>query len=139
MVVIVRAAKLDSQRIVENVNVKMQDVELLRHPTDLVEHDEMVGNRITYVGVKTKGLFTADLKSSGGDRVAAGEESHVVALPDQFLGEIGDDPLSSPVQLGWAALHQRCYLSDLHGFPEGLQLRIYFETPQGANSFHEEL
>src|ERR1700733_1204448 len=92
-----------SQRIVENVNVKMQDVELLRHPTDLVEHDEMVRNRISYVGVKTKCLFTADLKSSRGDRVAAGEESHVVALPDEFLGEIGDDPLSSPVPLGWAA------------------------------------
>ena len=103
-----------SQRIVENVNVKMQDVKLLRHPTDLVEHDEMVRNRISYVGVKTKCLFTADLKSSGGDRVAAGEESHVVALADEFFGEIGDDPLSSSVQLGWAALHQRCYLRDLH-------------------------
>ena len=47
--------------------------------------------------VKTKGLFTADLKSTGGDRVATGEESHVVALPDEFLGEVRDDSLSSPV------------------------------------------
>ena len=123
----------------ERVNVKVQDVELRGHPADLVEHDEMVGNRISYGGIKTKGLFTADLKSSGGDRVAAGEESHVVTLPDQFLGEIGNHALSSPVQLGWAAFHQRCYLSDLHGFPEGLQLRIYSVNSAGGDSFHVEL
>ena len=45
----------DSQWIMERVNVKVQDVELRGHPTDFVEHDEMVGNRISYGGVKTKG------------------------------------------------------------------------------------
>jgi hypothetical protein len=106
--------EVDSQRIVQNVNVKVQDVKLLGHPADFVEHDEMIRNGVCNVGIKPKGALAAGFKSSGGDRVGAGEESHVVTLPDQFLGTIGDDPLSSPIQLGWAALHQRCYLRDLH-------------------------
>jgi hypothetical protein len=57
----------------------------------------MVRNRISHTSVETKSPLAANLKSSGGDRVAAGEESHIVALPDQFLGEIGDDALSSAV------------------------------------------
>ena len=105
---------VDSQRIVQNVHVKVQDVKLLGHPADFVEHDEMIRNGVCNVGIKTKGALTAAFKSSGGDLVAAGEESHVVTLPDQFLGEIRYDPFSSPIQLGRAALHQRCYLSDLH-------------------------
>jgi hypothetical protein len=97
--------EVDSQWIVQNVHVEVKNVELLGHPADFVEHDEMIRNGVSHVGIKTKGAFTADLKSSGGDRVAAGEKSHVVALPDEFLGEIGDNPFSSAVQLGWAALH----------------------------------
>ena len=127
----------DSQWIMERVNVKVQDVELRGHPADLVEHDEMVRDRTSYGGIKTKGLFTAGLKSSGCDRVAAGEESDVVTLPDQFLGEIGDHALSSPIQLGWAALDQRCYLSDLHGFLKAATTAL-LQNSAGDDSFHVE-
>ena len=107
----------------QNVNVKVQDVKLLGHPADFVEHDEMIRNRVGNVGIQTKGAPTAGFKSSGGDRVAAGEESHVVTLPDQFLGQIGHDPFSSPVQLGRAALHKRCYLSGGCNYASTLKFR----------------
>ena len=84
------------------------------HAAHLVEHDEMIRDGISHGRVETESPFAADLKSSGGDRVAAGEERHIVALPDQFLGKIRDDSLGSPVQLRWAAFHQWRYLSDLH-------------------------
>jgi hypothetical protein len=56
-----------SQRVVQNVHVKVQDIELLGHPADLVEHDEMIGNRIVHARIETQRLFAADFKSSTGD------------------------------------------------------------------------
>ena len=61
------AGEVQSQGVMENINVKMQDVELLGHGADFVEHDEMVGNGIRYGRVESESLFAADLKSSGRD------------------------------------------------------------------------
>ena len=99
------AGEVDGRGVMENVNVKVQDVELRGHAADFVEHNEMIRNGISHGRVETESAFAADLKSSGGDRVAAGEEGHIMALPDQFLGKIGDDSLGSPIQLRRAAFH----------------------------------
>jgi hypothetical protein len=70
----------------EDVNVKVQDVELGGPAADFVEHDEMIRNRISHGRVETKSAFAANLKSGGGYRVAAGEEGHIMTLAHQFFG-----------------------------------------------------
>ncbi len=80
------AGEVDRQWVMENVNVKVQHVELRGHAADFVEHNEMIRNGIRHGRVETESPFAADLKSSGGDRVAAGEEGHIMTLPDQFFG-----------------------------------------------------
>jgi hypothetical protein len=67
---------------VQNVHVEVEDVELLGHAADFVQHDEMIRNGVPHVGIETKSPFAADLKSSGGDRVAAGKKGYIMALPD---------------------------------------------------------
>ena len=119
------AGEVDRQGVMENVNVKVQDVELRGHAADFVEHNEMIRNGISHGRVETQSPFAANVKSSGGDRVAAGEQGHVMALPNQFLGQVGNDSLSSPIQLGRTAFHQRRYLSDLHRVPRSPQLNVY--------------
>src|SRR5207244_954850 len=60
-----------------------------------------------------------------GHRVAAREQGDLVALPDQLLGEIGDDPLRAAVELGRHALIERCDLRDPQcrtHLPRGLDL-----------------
>src|SRR5690606_1862268 len=37
-------------------------------------------------------------------------------LSDQFLGEVGDDPLGAPIELRWTAFRERCDLGDFHGY-----------------------
>ena len=59
--------EVDSQRIVQNVNVKVQDVKPRGHLANFVEHNEMIRNGVCNVGIKTKGVLTASFKSSGGN------------------------------------------------------------------------
>ena len=46
--------------------------------------------------------------------VAAGEQRHVMALRDQFLGQIRDDALGSAVEARGHTFHQRRNLGDFH-------------------------
>ena len=52
--------------------------------------------------------------SAVGPGVPAGEEGHVVTLPHELFGQVGDDPLGPAVSGGRDALHQRCDLCDSH-------------------------
>ena len=65
----------------------------------------------------------AATSSAPGLRVAAGEQRDLVAVAHQLLGQIGDDPLGTPVELRRHALIQGSDLGDaqfLH--PNGLSL-----------------
>ena len=100
------------------IDVKMQDVELGRHAANLVEHQHVVGDDVFHRGVQSQRLRTARHELRRGDRLAAREQGHVMALRHQFLGDVRGDPFRAAVEPGRDALHQGSNLRDLHcGLP----------------------
>ena len=84
------------QRKMELVDVEMQDVEFIRLLAHPVEHQHVVGNRVADIGVEPQRHRYARHQFGAGDRIAAGEQRHIVTQPDQLVGEIGDNSLAFP-------------------------------------------
>jgi hypothetical protein len=76
----------------EDVDMEMQDVEPVGHPSDLVEHDDVVGNRVLDARIKSQGDLAAGLQARGSLRVSAGKEGHIVSPPHQFFSQIRNNP-----------------------------------------------
>ena len=102
------------ERKMQDVDVKMQNVELVRDRAHLIEHHDMVGDRILDARIQTQGGLAERLEPGRRAGVAAGEQSHVVALPDQLLRQVGDDPFRAPIEPRRAALEERSDLGNLH-------------------------
>ena len=92
----------------------MQDVEILRIAADPVEHEHVVGNRVVDIGVETQRHRRATDQVGGGDRVPAGKQRHLVALPDQLIREVGYNSLGSAIKPRWHALDERTNLRNFH-------------------------
>src|SRR5690606_8592790 len=78
------------------------------------EHDHVVGQGIADLGIEPERLLAARHQLRGRQRVAAREQGDLVTLPDQLLGQIGDDSLRAAVEAGWNAFDQGCDLRDSH-------------------------
>src|SRR5262249_35649325 len=104
------------QRKMKLVDVEVQNVELfgvLPHP---VEHQHVIGNRVTNIVIETQRHGYARHQMGAGNGVPAREKRHLVAKSDQFVGEIGDDSLAAAVKSRRHALHERRDLRDFHIF-----------------------
>ena len=107
--------EVSDQRIVQDVDMEMEDVERAGQGADAVEHDDVGRNRILDARVEPQcGVAEGD-EPGGGAGVAAGEQGHVVTLPHQLLGQVGDDALGASVQARRAAFVQGSDLRDFHG------------------------
>ncbi len=102
------------QRKVKLVDVEMQDVEILRIAADPVEHEHVVGDRVVDIGVETQRHRRAADQVGGGDRVPAGKQRHLVALPHQLIREVGYNSLGSAIKPRWHALDERTNLRNFH-------------------------
>ena len=127
------------QRIVQNVDVKVKDVEFVRHLAHRIQHHDVMRRRVLDAGIEPQGGVAERKKAGGRGRIAAGEQRHVVAEPHQFLGQIGDDPLGAPVLARRNTLHQRGDLGDFHGcvFPLTRNLGSRHKTSERALSFQK--
>ena len=103
------------QRIVQDVDMEVEGVELIGEGPDAVEHDDVGRNRILYARVQPQCGFAEGDEPGGGAGVAAGKQRHVVTLPHQLLGQIGDDALGASVKARRAAFVQGSDLRDFHG------------------------
>jgi hypothetical protein len=101
-------------RVLEQVDMEMQDIELLGALAHRFHHQQVIGNRVAHAGIETQGNFAAGHQLGRRARVAAGEKSHVVTLSDQLLGEIGNDSFGTAVQLWRNSFVQRRDLRDSH-------------------------
>ena len=82
-----------------------------RSPDDLLQHADVVRLGHDRPG-QAKCLRARRHQPGARDRVAAREERHIVALPNQLLGQIGDHALGAAVQLWRDALEERRDLCD---------------------------
>src|SRR5262249_9038193 len=85
-------------REMQLIGMKMKDIELRCHAAQLGKHQQMVGNGIAHAGVLAERLRATRHESSGGDRLTASEERHIVTLRYQFLSEVRNDSSSSAME-----------------------------------------
>ena len=103
------------------VQVEVQDVELVGALVDLLQHAEDRRQRVADLRVQAGRPRPHGHQPRRGDRIAAGEQGHVVAERDQFLGQVGHHPLGAAVALRRHRLGQRGDLCDAHPFHSPLR------------------
>ena len=87
------------------VDVKVNDVEFVASNQfdDLVEHHKMMRELIDTPFVESQRSGTARNKPCICDRITASEQSDIVTLVNQLLGEIRNDALGTAIELWWDA------------------------------------
>src|ERR1700722_11826633 len=111
---------------VEEIDGKMKNVELLRELAHLINHQREMRNDIAHGRIEAQRARTTGSQLSGGDRVRARKERHIVAKPDEFFGQVGNDPLSAAIETRRNALNERSDLCDFHNdlyFPPTITTR----------------
>ena len=96
------------------VGMKMDEIEMVRVAQQLLEHHEVMRQGILARGIEPQRLWSCRDEPCLGHRVASGEQSDLMSARNELLGEIGDDPLGSSVELRRHALEQRSDLSHTH-------------------------
>jgi hypothetical protein len=99
---------------VEEIDVKMKNVELLRALAHLINHQREMRNDIAHGRIEAQRARTTGSQLSASDRVRARKERHIVAKPDKFFGQVGNDPLSAAIETRRNALNERSDLCDFH-------------------------
>src|SRR5580704_13088907 len=102
------------KREVEEIDVKMKDIKLLRALAHLIDHEREMRNDIAHGRIEAQRARTTGSQLSAGDRIRARKERHIVAKPDKFLGQVGNDPLCAAIQTRRNALNERSDLCDFH-------------------------
>ena len=74
------------ERIVQHVDMKMQHVELGGESAYLIEHYEVLRDRIFDARVEPEGDFAGGLEPRGRAGVAAREQSDLMPPPHKFFG-----------------------------------------------------
>src|ERR1700723_2526514 len=102
------------KREVEEIDVKMKDIKLLRALAHLIDHQREMRNDIAHGRIEAQRARTTGSQLSAGDRVPTCKERHVVAESDKFFSQIGSDPLGAAVETRRNALNERSDLCDFH-------------------------
>ena len=98
----------------EEIDVKMKNVELLRALAHLINHQHEVRNDVAHGRIEAQRARTTGSQLGAGDKVRACKERHIVAKPDEFFGQVGNDPLSAAIETRRNALNERSDLCDFH-------------------------
>ena len=102
------------KREMEEIDVKMENVELLRVLAYLIDHQHEVRNAVAHGRIEAERASTTGNQLGAGDRIPARKERHIVAKPDKFFGQIGNDPLSAAIETRRNTLNERSDLCDFH-------------------------
>src|SRR5262249_12283279 len=98
------------------IDVEVQNVEFFGVLPHAVEHQHVIRNWVTNIGVQPQRHRYARHQMGAGNGVSAGEKRHLVAQADQLISEIGDDSLAATIKPWRHALHERRDLRDFHIF-----------------------
>ena len=109
------ARQLLEEREMDEVDVEVEDVELVRPPMQLVQHGEMGGEiGLQWVRVEPDGLVADGHQPGLGPGVGAGEQHDVMPELDQGVGKMGHDPLGTAVEAGRHRFVEGRHLCDPH-------------------------
>ena len=108
------------EREMKEIGVKVRDVEVAGAAADFLELQHAIGQRVADLR-QSKRLRNARDELGRRLEVSAREQSHLMTLPHQLLGQIGDDTLRPAVKLRRDALDQGRNLGNSHsGTPLGI-------------------
>jgi hypothetical protein len=98
----------------EQIDVKMENVELIRTLADLINHQHEVRNGVVHCGIEAQRARATGSQFGAGDGIAARKACHIVAKPDKCFGQVGSDPLSTAIETRRHALNEGSDLCDFH-------------------------
>src|ERR1700676_2557343 len=98
----------------ELIDVEMQNVEFVGKPSYFVKHQHVIGERIPDVGGEAQSRRGAIHQRGSRDGIPAREQRHVVTQSSQLIRKIGYNSLSSAIEAGRYALHERSDLRNFH-------------------------
>src|ERR1700683_345910 len=102
------------KRKMEQIDVKMENVELIRTLPDLINHQHEVRNDVAHCRIKAERTGTTGSQFSASDGIPARKERHIVPKPDKFFGQVGNNPLSAAIETRRNALNKGSDLCDFH-------------------------
>src|SRR2546425_80755 len=103
-----------AEREMRIVNVEMDDVELRSALEHMFEHQDLVRQLIYAVFIEAQRTAARRDEVRLGHRVSTGEKRDLVALANQFLGEIRYNPFGTAIVF-WRYAHiERRDLSNTH-------------------------
>ena len=94
--------------------MKVENVELIGSPAYPVEHPQVIDERVLDLAVEPQGVIATRFQHRGRLRIAAREQRHLVSVPNQLVGDVGDDPLGATVEPRRTAFVERRNLRDFH-------------------------
>ena len=80
------------------VNVEMDQIEVVLLVEHALDQKHMMRQRVDTTWSQSKRLLTYGHQMGLGERVAAGKKSHIMSLPYEFFGEIGNYPFGSAIE-----------------------------------------
>jgi hypothetical protein len=90
---------------VQMVDVEVHDIEVSSLAGEHFDHPEMKCERVAALSaLQAQRSLDRRPELGAGDRIAARKESHVVAAPNAFLRQVGNDPFGSSVEFRRHAL-----------------------------------
>ena len=107
----------------DQIDVKMQRIELVGPLTHGIEQHHMIGDGITDMGIEPQRHVRHRNQFRARDGIAAGKQCHVMALVDQGFGQVGNDTLGSAIELWRHAFGQWSDLRDFHSVTPSLDLK----------------
>ena len=93
----------------------MNDVEISFPAPDPIKHHQVIDKRIFDPVIAPERHLTTRLQGCSSARIAAGKQCHLVPLPDQLFGQVGDDTLATAIEPRRTTFVQRSDLRDSHG------------------------
>ena len=78
--------------------MKMKNVEFLGPLAHIINHQHEVRNGVAHRRIKAKRASTAGNQLGARDRVPTCKQRHIVAKPDKFFAQVGNNPLSATIE-----------------------------------------
>ena len=98
----------------EIVEVEVEQIKVGGVPKDLIEEDDVMHPRVLTERIEPQGVRAGGDQTGLGHGIATGEQGHLMALTDEFLGEIGHHAFGAAIVLGWHPLIERGNLRNAH-------------------------
>src|SRR5271170_2954276 len=106
--------QIPKQRHLERIDVEMQDVKKVCAAPQLIEHNHVVRYVILNIRIEAYRCSRAGDETRRCRRIAASEQSDIMAQPNQLLAQMRDDAFRPPVESWRHTFHQWGYLRDFH-------------------------